>query len=1134
MANTTTIELLRQGSEIWNRWRDEHPGERPDLREADLAGLDLNNCDLRECDLFGATLKGANLTHVNFGRSYLSNAVLDGADLTSANLGKANLFQASLVGANLSGADLYEAVLYEANLSLVNLSRSKLSKTNLREANLNKADISGAYLANANLAGANLRKCSLSKANLYGANLERADLYKADLSDAVCFEARFVGANMEEASLERANLASANLSKADLARVNLTGSRLNGCRIYQLFAPGAIVDDVADLDLIISPEGRGIIAVAHWNLAQALILLTNGESVDLPIDVQGKIVPVVGCSEPERAVYLQTIIEAIDKEGYYPVRVEIESELDNRALESFARLISVARVVVLEFSDSDKARPYFKQVIASTPPVPLLPVVSIWESNNALRANVGKYVGSLEFLDYNVPEELERSTRKRFAELGAEIDTLDVPVVAPETPPPAQDAATAPPEAAPPVEESAPEAPDDRTSMEPATGDDTPEEAVRSDAPETRETADLPDDAAETDATPPEAVEDPAVSTAEEPEAVSETDLGDDTAPAEEPPSEPLEEADRRDLPAAADADAERDDAPSEEPRAAEPAAADPEDADRVDATPEPSVDNTDREAEPSNGAAGEQPPSLPDAGMRPDGEDGGSDSSDDLPDKAAASADKRRRRGRKPVIKRMDSDAGSEPRPAEAASEVEVEIAEPETAPDSAEVPADTAVAEDGPIRTVVLPEEPEDAPVESTRPRSRAVWMVPLILLLLAGSVYLGNMFLRRDLIVRLPAGVPLYVTVDGQTVFEKPLPEGDAEVRIADVFVGSHEIAVYPTQLGDMTAFDGVRFRRWTGTASLGPGRQSFLMPVRFDTLYTIRHVANGRLPNISADGSQLVFLRDSRELYGEQWSKGIYLHDIASGETRQLSLNSRAFYRRQWDRPVFRDGGSRLYMSAYGNGVTRLYRIDTGTGAVERLPIDVDQAYPSFVPLSGDSGIVYRNVRFGVDGAVRDTIFAEPPFLSLWYGAGESQLVFMREEERAGRNLRLDVTWMDPLSGDTRLLFKVFKSRPPYLSSAADARRVAVTNYSGLSREYLTTVALWEDGEMADLTPAVLDGQRTFEDGSSEHRTEALISSDGRRIVLEFASRIYLIDLPSDVTVADIQAANLPGSPVAQVP
>ncbi len=92
MANDEHVALLKQGVVAWNRWRDENPGTRPDLSEANL----------REVNLSGTNLRGANLREAG-----LSKANLSGADLSGANLFWACLNHADLTGADLTGCRVH-------------------------------------------------------------------------------------------------------------------------------------------------------------------------------------------------------------------------------------------------------------------------------------------------------------------------------------------------------------------------------------------------------------------------------------------------------------------------------------------------------------------------------------------------------------------------------------------------------------------------------------------------------------------------------------------------------------------------------------------------------------------------------------------------------------------------------------------------------------------------------------------------------------------------------------------------------------------------------------------------------------------------------------------------------------------
>jgi uncharacterized protein YjbI with pentapeptide repeats len=99
MADNDHFELLMRDVNVWNKWREENPKEKPDLsyavmRGADLMMANLSGALLSDADLVLANLRGADLRH---------------ADLRNANLVAARLMGADLAHANICGADLSTA-----------------------------------------------------------------------------------------------------------------------------------------------------------------------------------------------------------------------------------------------------------------------------------------------------------------------------------------------------------------------------------------------------------------------------------------------------------------------------------------------------------------------------------------------------------------------------------------------------------------------------------------------------------------------------------------------------------------------------------------------------------------------------------------------------------------------------------------------------------------------------------------------------------------------------------------------------------------------------------------------------------------------------------------------------------------
>lgn len=178
MANQEQLEILKQGVEVWNKWRKEN-----NETEIDLSGVDLHGKNLNEIDL-------------SFGD--LSNANLQGAKLVQADLYGISLIDAELSNANLSKSDLRKANLAQAKLCRANLRETDLDGTDLSIADLTKAKLNGANLNMVNFHGAELQDANLSDTYLWDVEFNRANLRGAIMSNAHTGQTNFGDINLSE------------------------------------------------------------------------------------------------------------------------------------------------------------------------------------------------------------------------------------------------------------------------------------------------------------------------------------------------------------------------------------------------------------------------------------------------------------------------------------------------------------------------------------------------------------------------------------------------------------------------------------------------------------------------------------------------------------------------------------------------------------------------------------------------------------------------------------------------------------------------------------------------------------------------------------------------------------------------
>jgi hypothetical protein len=176
VANQEHLDILRQGVEVWNKWREKHPEIRPDLSNGDLGGVDLYGADLDDVNLIDTDLNNARLTFARLNEANLGSANLSHVDLCSAHLTNAHLGEANLRGAKLRAANLGAANLISARLSGADLSSALLIDINFRLADLSSADLSDAHLGSTDLSGVNLNGTNFNQAVFGGTIFAEVDL----------------------------------------------------------------------------------------------------------------------------------------------------------------------------------------------------------------------------------------------------------------------------------------------------------------------------------------------------------------------------------------------------------------------------------------------------------------------------------------------------------------------------------------------------------------------------------------------------------------------------------------------------------------------------------------------------------------------------------------------------------------------------------------------------------------------------------------------------------------------------------------------------------------------------------------------------------------------------------------------
>jgi uncharacterized protein YjbI with pentapeptide repeats len=348
MANQSHLNILVQGVEDWNSWKQRNLSIRPDLSGANLQGANLSR----------ASLSGTNLQEAN-----LSRADLSGASFTNQH------------GAHIYGP--YGSDLSRANLQEADLHRASLSKARLLGANLHRAYLSGAYLS-----GAYLQEANLSEAHIFGSDLSRADLSGANLSGA--------------------HLSGADLSYSVLVGTNLERTTLEGCSIYGISAWNLKLEGAKQQNLNVSDEDEPVIMVDNLEVAQFIYLLLNNEKIRQVIDtITSKVVLILGRFTPERKAVLDAIRDSLRQRDYLPVLFDFDKPASRDLTESISTLAHMARFIIADITHAKSIPQELQAIVPNLPSVPVQPLLLTSESEYGMFEHFRRYPWVLDTYYYD-------------------------------------------------------------------------------------------------------------------------------------------------------------------------------------------------------------------------------------------------------------------------------------------------------------------------------------------------------------------------------------------------------------------------------------------------------------------------------------------------------------------------------------------------------------------------------------------------------------------------------------------------------------------------------------------------------------------------------------------------------------
>ncbi len=404
------------------------------------------------------------------------------------------------------------------------------------------------------------------------------------------------------------------------------------------------------------------------------------------------------------------------------------------------------------------------------------------------------------------------------------------------------------------------------------------------------------------------------------------------------------------------------------------------------------------------------------------------------------------------------------------------------------------------------------------------------PLATLAVAATLIYLWFNLRSNVEIAIAKSAMPTVIFDNTRLSPTRENETDYFYELDGLLPGNYPMFVYATQLNDINTHEFVRFKRFSDTLNIGTNERHQSIRVDFDTLYSVRKIAEGIAPNISPDGQKIIFLKKKPKSAGI-FESSMWLCDVPTEQSTQIKLHNTTLYDWDWDwdRPFLRGNGQHIFLSAFNHRKRQsfAFMIDSTTGEVTDIPINLQRNWLKYLPLANSDKMIIENKLYSMEGEyLRTYNFQSMYQKEVFYGGNNGFVVLNEEDTDQANSVLLECTYVNHETLEAKVLFEIPKGRAPFISAANEAQRVVLTQYNGITNEFTSVIQLWSDGVMVNLTNDFRDGQRKYANGSTYHKTEACADDAGQNIVYEYEGNIYLLQLPESVTIEALALANMP--------
>jgi len=353
MTGSNFLEIIDEGYEEWNNWRQSNSNVHIDLSETNLDDKELS----------GFNFSGLNFSRATFRRSNICNA-----DLTNTNFEDANFYKADLTGTNLSNSNFTGAALERTDLSFTVWNNS-----------------------------------ILSNGFFYDAKFSNANLI-----DIVAHNSNFSGTDFTNANLTGADLTCSKFQRASFIQTNVENAILKNCNVFGISVWGTNGNPKDQSSLVITINDEAQVTTDDLQVAQFIYLLLNRENLRNVIQtLSSKAVLILGRFTPERKIVLDTLAEKVRACNLLPIIFDFEKATSRDFTETIKILAGLSLFVIVDITNP-KSSPLELQATFPDYQIPFVPIIHDNEKPFSMFSDlIDKYDWVLQPISYKSIDSLK-------------------------------------------------------------------------------------------------------------------------------------------------------------------------------------------------------------------------------------------------------------------------------------------------------------------------------------------------------------------------------------------------------------------------------------------------------------------------------------------------------------------------------------------------------------------------------------------------------------------------------------------------------------------------------------------------------------------------------------------------------